>query len=64
MSDELYAVIGRKQSELDALNVEYDSLLAVLSAVADGSIATARVSVDLKARSWAITEDPDGMTVA
>lgn len=57
MSTELYAAVGRKQLELDALNAEYDRLLMALSAVANGAIAPADVSVDLKGRSWAIKQE-------
>lgn len=51
---EMYAAIGRKQTELDNLNVEYDRLLAVLSQVSSGEVVSARVSVDLSARTWAV----------
>lgn len=54
MSDELNAMIGRKQVELENLNLEYDRLLAVLSQVTSGEIEKDRVSVDLTARSWKV----------
>lgn len=54
MSDELNAIIGRKQVELENLNLEYNRLLLVLSQVASGEIEKDRVSVDLKGRSWKV----------
>lgn len=54
MSDELNAIIGRKQVELDTLNVEYNRVLAVLGHVVSGEVARDRVSVDLAARSWKV----------
>lgn len=50
--EEVYASLGRKQIELDALNVQYDNLLAVFAKVGNGEIDAKRVSVDLAARSW------------
>lgn len=52
MSDELNAIIGRKQVELENLNTEYDRVLLLLSKVVSGEIASADVAVDLAARSW------------
>lgn len=51
---EMFASIGRKQTELDSLNANYDQLLAVLAKVASGEVIPTRVSVDLQARTWAV----------
>ena len=59
MSDELNAMIGRKQVELENLNLEYNRLLAVLSQVTSGEIEKDRVSVDLTARSWKVEPKED-----
>ncbi|MFA5921168.1 MAG: hypothetical protein WC856_07735 [Methylococcaceae bacterium] len=59
MTEALYATIGRKQEELDNLNVEYDRLLSVLSGVVYGDIDVNLVAVDLKARSWSIDKIDD-----
>lgn len=50
----MYASIGRKQTELDRLNAEYDKLLGVVSQIVSGEIHPSRVSVDLAARNWAV----------
>lgn len=55
---EMFALYGRKQAELDSLNENYDHLLTVLSQVASGVITPQRVSVDLVARTWAISAPP------
>ena len=52
---EMYAMYGRKQAELDALNEQYNLLLGIFSKVASGEITLDRVSVDLGARSWSVT---------
>ena len=55
MNEEMmFAAIGRKQTELDDLNANYDQLLSVLAQVALGEIIPDRVSVDLVARTWAV----------
>ena len=54
MSDELDAIIGRKQVELENLNLEYNRLLMVLGQVVSGEVEKDRVSVDLAARSWKV----------
>jgi hypothetical protein len=58
----VFELIGRKQVELDnsraafeILGVEYNNLLLTLSRVASGEITFDRVSVNLEARSWAVT---------
>jgi len=51
---EMYAAIGRKQTELDRLNENYDQLLFILAQVASGQITVDRVSVDVGARTWAV----------
>ncbi len=56
--DELYAAIGRKQLDLDALHREYDALLGVLAEVASGAIALSRVAVDRSARTWTVAPPP------
>ena len=62
---EILAHIGRKQIELEnsriafaSLTQEYSNLLLVLSNVLDGNIPAERVSVNLEARSWAISPEP------
>jgi len=57
--NEMYALVGRKQTEFDNLNIEYNRLLSVLHEVALGQIQPSRLSVDLQARSWAVSV-PDG----
>lgn len=57
MNEELYAVIGRKQVDLDAMHVEYNKLLSLLSSVVSGDVNKERVTVDLKARTWVLTEE-------
>ena len=55
---ECFAAIGRKQTDLDQLNSNYDQLLFVLAQVASGQIAPERVSVDIAARTWAVSVPP------
>ncbi len=55
--EQLYAALGRKQEALDKLNAEYDSLLAALSDVIHGNVASSRITVDLNARSWTRTAE-------
>ncbi len=58
----LYEKIGRLQSDLDAMNANYDQLLAVLANVASGATDPERVSVDLAARSWAVAAEDKRQT--
>ena len=51
---EMFAAIGRKQTELDNLHVEYNRLLSVLGSIAAGDVSADRVRVDLVARTWAV----------
>ena len=46
--------IEKMAAEHDALLNNYDALLGVLAGVASGEIEPARVSVDLRNRSWAV----------
>lgn len=57
MNEELYAAIGRKQVELDSMHTEYNKLLSLLSSVVSGDVNKERVTVDLKARTWVLTEE-------
>ncbi len=50
----LYEKIGRLQSDLDAMNANYDQLLVVLANVEIGAIDPSRVKVNLAARSWEV----------
>ena len=52
--DELHAIIGRKQVELDNLKVEYGRLLGILYQVSTGEISTDRIGVDLQRLSWSV----------
>lgn len=55
MSEQLYATLGRKQAELEAMHTEYDRLLLLMEKVLSGEIEKSKVSVDLEKRSWSIT---------
>ena len=57
MSENLYAAIGRKQVEIDAMRREYAALLNILGEVAAGAIAPSRVTVDRTAQTWAVAPD-------
>lgn len=61
MSDELNAIIGRKQVELETLHLEYNRLLAVLGQVASGEVERERVSVDLDARTWTVAPQQESL---
>lgn len=50
-------IVGRKQVELENLNVEYNNLLVVLHKVVNGELDSENVTVDLEKRSWAITQN-------
>lgn len=50
----MFAAVGRKQVELDKLNVEYTNLLAALDRVVKGEVHPSTVKVDMAARSWQI----------
>ncbi len=54
MGDDLYAAIGRKQVEIDAMRREYAALLNVLGEVAAGAVVPSRVTVDRTAQTWAV----------
>lgn len=54
MNENLYEMLGRKQAELEGLNIEYNRLLAVLGQVVSGEIERGRVLVDLAARTWTV----------
>ena len=54
----MYAVIGRKQTELDNLNVEYDRLLFILAQVLSGQLAADKVTVDIPGRRWTVETIP------
>ncbi len=54
MSDQLYAVIGRKQAELEAMHAEYYNLLALLQQVVSGEVEKERVVTDLNKRTWTL----------
>lgn len=54
----MYAAIGRKQTELDNLNIEYDRLLSLLKQVLSGEIDACRVTVNTSSRSWEMVELP------
>lgn len=56
---EMFAAIGRKQTELDTLNSEYDRLLSLLSQVISGEVPADRVSVNLHGRSWEIAAEQE-----
>lgn len=49
---ELAAALGRKQIELEKLQLEYDRLLTLASWMASGEVLPSRVQVDLKTRTW------------
>lgn len=53
---EHFEAIGRKQMELDRLNIEYSKLLIVLSQVVSGEVTIDRVTVDLPTRSWSVIQ--------
>ena len=52
----LHEILGRKQAELENLNVEYDRVLQLLAWLASGEVDSSRVTVDLKSRTWSLTE--------
>ncbi len=55
---EMYESIGRKQTELDRLNAEYDRLLSIAAQIASGEISQDRVRIDLAARAWTVVALP------
>ena len=57
MSEDLYAAIGRKQVEIDAMRREYAALLHIVGEVAAGSIAPSRVTVNRDAQTWAVAPE-------
>ena len=57
MSEDLYAAIGRKQVEIDAMRREYAALLNILGEVASGAIAPSRVTVNRDSQTWAVAPD-------
>lgn len=62
--EQLYAVLGRKQAELDAMHGEYNRLLAMLGNIADGHVLSSWVKVDLVARTWTVTPVPPVLEAA
>ena len=52
--DELYARLGRKQVELDALREQYQILLVQIQQIKDGNLKPNDITVDLGALSWRI----------
>ena len=55
---ELLASVGRKTLEFEKLNIEYETLLLLLSKVLSGEIRPDEVTVDLAARRWTYTANP------
>lgn len=55
MSEELYALVGRKQVELEKMSVEYGNLLTVLNKVLSGEFKNNEVTVDMVNKGWAYT---------
>ncbi len=53
-----YELLGRKQAELDNLNVEYNRLLTLLQSISAGEAKPAEISVDVAGRSWSYTKVP------
>lgn len=57
--DEILAVLGRKQLQLEAQDREYDKLLQLLAAVVEGGIKPSRVTVNLAQRTWALADEKE-----
>lgn len=56
---ELYESLGRKQAELDTLNLEYSRLLDLLRLVVIGEITHDRVTVEMDGRKWTLAPKQD-----
>lgn len=58
MSEQLYAIIGRKAVESEQMTIQYDNLLTVLTKVLSGEYKHEDVTVDMATRSWAYNPAP------
>lgn len=52
MSDELHAIIGRKQVALEKMSAEADRAFWLIAEFSKGKIKPEEVTVDLAGRSW------------
>ena len=59
MSDELYQIIGRKQTELEVMHKEYDTLLRIVDSMTRGELPLDCVRADLAARCCRVKQEPE-----